>query len=69
LTECEWIGHIPTAPEILFVCETKELLIRNKRYTKKLLVEPEEENIHLSFAQKEEIQKDGVTAEVWEDVK
>ena len=67
LTECEWIGHIKTAPEILFVCETKELMIRCKRYTKKLLVEAEEENIHLSFAQKEEVQKDGVTAEVWED--
>ncbi len=68
LTECEWIGHIKTAPEILFVCETKELLIRCKRYTKKLLVEAEEENIHMSFAQKEDVQKDGVTAEVWEDV-
>ncbi len=68
LTECEWIGHIKVAPEILFVCETKELLIRCKRYTKKLLVEAEEENIHLSFAQKEDVQKDGVTAEIWEDV-
>jgi hypothetical protein len=68
LTECEWIGHIPTAPEILFVCETKDILIRSKRYAKKLLVEAEEENIHLSFAQKEEVQEDGVTAEVWEDV-
>jgi hypothetical protein len=67
LTECEWVGHIGTAPEILFVCETKELMIRCKRYTKKLLVEAEEENIHLSFAQKEEVQKDGVTAEIWED--
>jgi hypothetical protein len=67
LTESEWIGHIKTAPEILFVCETKELLIRCKRYTKKLLVEAEEENIHMSFAQEEEVQKEGVTAEVWED--
>ena len=67
LTECEWIGHIPTAPEILFVCETKELLIRSKRYAKKLLAEAEEENIHLNFAQKDNVQKDGVMAEVWED--
>jgi len=67
LTGCEWIGHVKTAPEILFVCETKDLLIRNKRYTKKLLVEAEEENIHISFAQEEEVQKNGVTAEVWED--
>jgi hypothetical protein len=68
LTECEWVGHIKTAPEILFVCETKELLIRCKRYTKKLLVEAEEENINMCFAQKEEVQKDGVTAEIWEDI-
>ena len=68
LTECEWIGHVQTAPEILFVCETKELLIRNKRYAKKLLVEAEEENIHLSFAQGNEIQKNGATAKVWEDI-
>lgn len=67
LAESEWIGHISTAPEILFICETKELLIRCKRYTKKLLIEAEEE-IHVSFAQKEEVQKDGVTAEIWEDV-
>jgi hypothetical protein len=67
LTECEWIGHIQTAPEILFVCETKVLLIRSKRYAKKLIVEAEEENIHLSFAQKDDVQKEGVTAEVWED--
>jgi hypothetical protein len=69
LTEYEWMGHIKTAPEILFVCETKDLLIRSKRYAKKLLVEAEEENIHLSFAQEEEVQKDGVTAEIWEDIK
>jgi len=68
LTECEWIGHVKVAPEILFVCETKELLIRSKRYTKKLLVEAEEENIHLSFAQEGEVRKDGATAEIWEDV-
>jgi hypothetical protein len=68
LTECEWIGHVKTVPEILFVCETKELMIRSKRYTKKLLVEAEEENVRMSFAQKDEVQKDGVTAEVWEDV-
>ncbi|MGA2910832.1 MAG: hypothetical protein ABSE04_03495 [Candidatus Microgenomates bacterium] len=68
LTECEWIGHIKVAPEILFVCETKELLIRCKRYTKKLLIEAEEENVRMSFAQKDEVKKDGVTAEVWEDV-
>ncbi len=68
LTECEWIGHIKTAPEILFVCETKELLIRSKRYTKKLLVESEEEHINMCFAQKDEVQKDGVTTEVWEDM-
>ncbi|HUD19573.1 MAG TPA: replication-relaxation family protein [Patescibacteria group bacterium] len=67
LTECEWIGHIPTAPEILFVSETKELMIRCKRYAKKLLIEAEEENIQMSFAQKDEVQKDGVTAEIWED--
>jgi hypothetical protein len=68
LSECEWIGHIKTAPEILFVCETKELLIRCKRYAKKLLIEAEEENVRMSFAQKDEVQKDGVTTEVWEDV-
>jgi len=67
LTEYEWIGHVKKAPEILIVCQTKELLIRCKRYAKKLLVEAEEENIHLSFAQEEEIRKDGITAEVWED--
>ena len=67
LTECEWIGHIKTAPEILLVCETKELLIRCKRYTKKLLVEAEEENVNICFAKETEVQKDGVTAEIWED--
>lgn len=68
LTECEWIGHIKTVPKILFVCETKELLIRCKRYTKKLLIEAEEENINICFAQKEDVRKEGVTAEIWEDV-
>jgi len=68
LTECEWIGHIEEAPEILFVCETKEMMIRCKRYTKKLLVEAEEENVNICFAQKEDVQKDGVIAEIWEDV-
>lgn len=67
LTEFEWTGYIKTAPEILFVCETKDLLIRSKRYAKKLLVEAEEENIHLSFAQDDDVRKNGVTAEVWED--
>jgi hypothetical protein len=67
LTEYEWIGHIKKAPEILFVCETKEMLIRCKRYAKRLLVEAEEENIYLSFAQEEEVQKEGVTGKVWED--
>ncbi len=67
LTEYDWMDHLKRPPEILFVCETKELLIRCKRYTKKLLVEAEEENIHLSFAQEDEVRKDGVTAEIWED--
>jgi hypothetical protein len=67
LTECEWAGHTKTAPEILFVCETRDILIRSKRYAKKLLAEAEEENIHLSFAQEEEVRENGVTAEVWED--
>jgi hypothetical protein len=68
LTEFEWIGHIKTSPEILFVCETKELLIRCKRYAKKLIVESEKENTHLSFTLEEEVRKNGVTAEVWEDI-
>jgi hypothetical protein len=68
LTEYEWMGYLKNPPEILFVCETKELLIRSKRYVKKLLVEAEEENIHLSFAQKDDVLNDGVTGEVWEEV-
>jgi hypothetical protein len=68
LTESEWVGHFQTPPQILLICETKDLLIRSKRYTKKLLTEAEEENVHLSFAQEEEIRKNGVTAEVWEDI-
>jgi len=67
LTECEWVGHFETPPQILLICETKELLIRSKRYTKKLLEEAEEEDIHLSFAQEEDVRKNGVTAEIWED--
>jgi len=68
LTESEWVGHFQTLPQILLICETKDLLIRSKRYTKKLLIEAEEENVHLSFAQEEEIRKSGVTTDVWEDI-
>jgi len=67
LTECDWIGHFPISPEILFVCETKVLLIRSKRYLKKLLIEKEKENVHMSFAQEWEVKKYGATAEIWEE--
>ncbi len=67
LTDYDWMENLKTPPEILFVCQTKELLIRTKRYTKKLLVDEDNDDIHISFALEAEVRKFGATAEVWEE--
>ncbi len=68
LLNCDWLEHFKNPPEVLFVCQTKDLLIRTKRYTKKLLADEDKENIHISFAQEDEVRKYGATAEIWEEV-
>lgn len=68
LLDCDWMEHFKTPPEILFICQTKDLLIRTKRYAKKLLVDEYKENIHISFALEDEVKKYGATAEIWEEV-
>ena len=67
LSEHSWIEHFKSAPRILFICQTKELLIATKRFTKKFLVDQDIENIHISFALEDEVRKHGVIAEVWEE--
>ncbi len=68
LSDHEWMEHFKSAPRILFICQTKELLIFTKRSTKNLLVDQDMENIHISFALENEVRKHGVIAEIWEEV-
>jgi len=68
LSNYEWIEYFKSTPRILFICQTKELLIATKRFTKKFLVDPDSKNIHISFALEEEVKKQGVTAEIWEEI-
>jgi len=67
LSNYEWVEYVKSAPNILFIFQTKELLISSKRFTKKLLADQEIKNIHISFALEEDVKKQGVTAEIWED--
>lgn len=69
LLNYEWTEYFKTAPRILFICQTKELLISTKRMTKRLLVDEDLEDIHISFALEDEVRKQGVTADIWEEVK
>lgn len=69
LLDYDWMENLKSPPEILFVCSTKDLLIRSKRYTKKLLADEDKEDVHISFALEREVKKYGATAEVWEEVK
>ncbi len=68
LANYEWMENFKSAPRILFICQTKELLIYTKRLTKKLLVDQDLEDIHISFALEEEVRKQGVTADIWEEI-
>ncbi len=55
-------------PIILFICPTKAFLIYAKRFAKKLLeTEQNPENLHIRFATADEVQKFGVTGEIWEE--
>lgn len=67
LLNYEWMEHFKSAPRILFICQTNELLVSTKRMTKRLL--EDEEDIHISFALAEEVKKQGVTADIWKEVK
>ncbi len=69
LTDFDWMEDLKSPPEILFVCQTKDLLIRSKRYAKKVLTDQDEENIHLNFALEDEVRRYGSKALVWVEVK
>jgi hypothetical protein len=64
----EWMEYMKSAPRALFICQTKELLIATKRFTKKFLIDQDNENIHISFALEADVEEQGVTAEIWEEV-
>lgn len=68
LSDHEWVEHFKSSPRILFICQTKELLIATKRFTKKLLIDQDSNNIHISFALEDEVRKQGVTTEIWEEI-
>ncbi|MFA5932870.1 MAG: replication-relaxation family protein [Microgenomates group bacterium] len=67
LLNYEWMEHFKSAPRILFICQTKELLISTKRMTKRLLADEDLEDIHISFALEDEVRKQGVTTDIWEE--
>lgn len=69
LLNYEWMEHFKSVPHILFLCQTKELLISSKRLTKRLLADEDLEDIHISFALEDDVRKQGVTADIWEEVK
>ncbi len=69
LLNYDWMEHLKTPPEILFVCQTKDLLIRSKRFTKKLIEDEDKKSIHISFALEDEVRKYGATANIWDEVK
>lgn len=68
LSNNEWMELFKSAPRILFICQTKELLVSTKRLTKKLLIDEDLKDIHISFALETEVRNQGVTAEIWEEV-
>ncbi len=68
LNEYEWKEYFTSSPHILFTCHTKDVLIRIKRYTKKLFVDEEEQDIPISFALEDDVKKAGITGEVWENL-
>jgi hypothetical protein len=72
LDDNEWEGEEPQ-PIILLVCPNLNDLIYAKRRVKKLLldtyyeVEDIPEDIHIRFTTSEQLQKHGITAQIWEE--
>ena len=72
LDENEWEGQEPQ-PIIMLVCPNLNDLIYAKRRIKKLLldtyyeVEDIPEDIHIRFTTTEQLQRRGITAEIWEE--
>jgi len=64
-----WEDHIDIPfPTLLIVCETKELMIYTKRYTRTVLQEQDETDLSFHFAPEGDVRKYGVTGEIWEKV-
>ena len=56
-------------PVVLIICPTKQVLISSKRMTRSILEDQELlEDLSFRFALAEEVQRDGVTAKVWETI-
>ncbi len=58
-----------TFPIVLFVFQTKQRLIYAKRYTKTLLDDDKPDDLSINFAIVYDVQTEGITGKIWEEVK
>lgn len=63
----EWEDNMsPNFPTLFFICSDLSKLIYAKRFTKKLLIEYDDIDLNILFAEKQEVIECGFTGEIWE---
>jgi hypothetical protein len=66
----DWENNTKTPfPKLLFVFQTKEQMIYAKRYAKILFEDDKPDDLYINFAVASDVEANGVTGEIWEEMK